>query len=283
MNDKVLITVPHHKEKKGQGKGIINENIPQLPFTVAIIGPRHRGKTVLLRHLLSKEKGMYGSFFKPENILLYSPTYALDVTLHDLKLKNVFSPPHRMPHILDEVISQQEEFRKSDNMLPVLVVMEDITQIQDAWLCLERLGYTGRHYNVHSLAVGHKLSSVPRGVRTQTQQWILFRPNEQSEWQWILDMFSRKKTQAVWTNALRRCWSEDHQFAYIDFERKDFQDIYRCGFNSPLFTPDEEKEMEFGAIYYNPLKRRKVPEEGLPQQKLTDTEQIAKLVGKNNP
>lgn len=269
----VIIPGPKKCVDAPPGVGILHPFIPQIPFTVAIIGPRHRGKTVLLHHLLSKEKGMYGSFFKPQNIILYSPTYELDTTLHDLELKNVFSPPVRMPELLDEAIAQQEKFKKMDGMLQALIVMEDITQIQDAWTVLETLGYVGRHYGLNNLSVGHKLSSVPRGVRTQTQQWILFRPNEQSEWQWILDMFSRKKTQHIWLEALRRCWAVDHQFAYIDFERKKFSEIYRCGFNEPLFTPEEEAFMEM-KVFFNPEVKREVELDDSPPSEEKVVEEI---------
>lgn len=261
MNELVVIEPPASKlNQKKLGEGILNPNIPQLPFTCIIEGPRHRGKTVLLNTLLSTQKGMYGSFFKKENIILYSPTYSFDDTLHALKLKHVFSPPHKMTDVLNDVMNQQEKLKENNAELPVLIVMEDITQIADAWKCLEHLGYTGRHFNVHTLAIGHKMSSIPRGVRTQTTTWILFRPNEQSEWQWVLDMFSRKKTQALWLEALRRCWDQDFQFVYIDFERKLFSDIYRCGFNASLFTPEEETELDFRGVYYD-SKVRKQPRE----------------------
>ena len=57
------------QEKYGKTKRVIHEDLPQLPFNVLIVGPRHSGKTVLLETLLSKEDGMYGHFFRPENII----------------------------------------------------------------------------------------------------------------------------------------------------------------------------------------------------------------------
>jgi hypothetical protein len=38
----------------------------------------------------------------------------------------------------------------------------------------------------------------------------------------------------------------------VDFERKGIQNIYRSGFNQPLFTPDEERHLNGDSIYYNP-------------------------------
>jgi Poxvirus A32 protein len=253
MEGPVEIPTPQKKEKEAPLK--IFKNLPQLPFTCLIVGPRHRGKTYLLKNMLGKKKGMYGGFFAPENIILYSPTYDFDKTLHDLKLKNVYSPPQPMKEVYNEIMEQQEKFREEDNMDEVLIVMEDITQIKNAWDVLENLGYTGRHFHIHTLAIAHKMSSIPRGVRTQTTQWILFEPMEQSEWEWILSMFSRRTTQAIWIDALRRCWAKPYNFVYIDFERKDFDEIYRSGFNEPLFTLNEKNEMLGGST-----QKRKLPD-----------------------
>lgn len=239
---RIAITTPSHKSHQEPQK--LHPDIPQLPFFVGIIGPRHRGKTVLLHNLLDKKQpGLYGDFFKKENIVLYSPTYAVDDTLHDLKLHNVYTVSTDVNWLVGEIKSQQEQYREADNMAPVLLVMEDITQIRDAFVALEDLAYTGRHYNIQVLYVAHKMSSIFRGIRTQTQQWILFEPHEQSEWEYVLEMFSRRKTALIWENALKRAWSKPFNFVYIDFERKKFNEIYRSGFHDPLFTKEEETQL----------------------------------------
>jgi hypothetical protein len=250
----VVIDPPKEKpkSKSTEGMGDIHPLIPQLPFYCIITGPRHSGKTVLLHNLLSKKHGFYGHAFKPQNIVLYSPTYNFDETLHDLKLKNVYTPPTDPRWMVTEIQKIQESFRESDNMTGVLLVMEDITQIKDAWRILEDLGYTGRHYHIHVLAIAHKMSSIVRGVRTQTQQWIIFRPHEESEREWILDVFSRKNTRHIWETALERAWNIPYNFVYVDFERKGVSNIYRSGFNAPLFTAQESYELNGEDIYYNP-------------------------------
>jgi hypothetical protein len=106
------------------------------------------------------------------------------------------------------------------------------------------------------------MSSIPRGVRTQTQQWILFKPHEESERQWIMDMFSRKRTREIWEMALLRCWSQKYNFAYIDFEQEEPDLIYRSGLENPLFYPEEmaiisgEGDMGF---YFDPNTRERIP------------------------
>jgi hypothetical protein len=243
MNQRIKIQNPPHKSSSDK-KTSLHPDIPQLPFFVGIIGPRHRGKTVLLHNLLDKkQKDLYGNFFKKENIILYSPTYAVDDTLHDLKLHNVYSSDTDINWLIGEIKSQQEEYRSCENMAPVLLVMEDITQIRDAFVGLETLAYTGRHYNIQVLYIAHKMSSIFRGIRTQTQQWILFEPHEQSEWEYVLEMFSRRKTALVWENALKRAWKKPYNFVYIDFEKKEFNEIYKSGFHDPLFTPKEEAQI----------------------------------------
>jgi hypothetical protein len=261
FDEDVVVPAPKHKKEKRPGQGVINDRLPQLPFLVQIVGPRHSGKSYLLKHLIGKNPGMYGTFFKKDNIILYSPTIDFDDTLHELKLKHIYTVPTDVRWIVDEVIAQQDEYRKSKNMAPVLIVLDDVTQIRNAWVALEKLGFIGRHFNIHTLSIAHKMSSILRGVRTQTQQWILFRPHEQSEWQWILDMFSMKKTQDIWLKALLRAWNIQYNFVYIDFERQDRNMIYRSGFNNPLFTPEEMAQLEGnfgddGEPYFDPLEEK---------------------------
>lgn len=150
---------------------------------------------------------------------------------------------------------QQDGLKEANNMDDVLLVLEDVTKIRDAFVALEDLGYTGRHFGIQVLFIAHKMSSIFRGVRTQTQQWVLFEPHEQSEWQWVLEMFSRKKTQHIWEVALRRARDKPWGFVYIDFERKEFHEIYRSTFNEPLFTPQEQSFILTGGdiYFHNPV------------------------------
>lgn len=248
MNDRVAIDPPPKQlpSKNLQGMDPPHPNLPQIPFFVGVVGPRHSGKTVLLYNLLSNKKGMYGKTFKKQNIVFFSPTKDKDPTLHSLKLKNVYGPPTSPEWLVNSVVEQQKSFAEIDDLTGVLMVFDDITQIRDAWKPLEELSYLGRHDHIHVLYVSHKLSSIPRGIRTQTQQWILFKPHEESERQWILEMFSRTRTYNIWNDALTRAWKIPHNFVYIDFERKNNDEIYRSGFNDPLFTNEELLFLENG-------------------------------------
>ncbi len=223
-------------EKERENK--IHPHLPEIPFFVGIVGPRHRGKSVVLQNLLSRRPGMYGGYFKKDNIVLYSPTYRSDKTLHGLELKWVYSKQN-VKALIEHIKQQQDMMNEAGNRADVLLVLEDITNIREVWAPLADLGYTGRHSGIHVLYVAHKMSSIERGVRTQTQQWILFEPHEQSEFQWILEMFSRTSTKDVWSTALRRAWAQPFGFIVVDYERQEFNDIYRSKFDDPLFTPEE--------------------------------------------
>lgn len=260
MFEDVKIEAPHKSQPAQDVSGMkeININLPQIPFYVGIIGPRHRGKTVMLYNLLSDKPGMYGSAFKKTNIVFFSPTKDKDPTLQPLQLRNVYGPPTSPEWLVDCILNKQKALKQSDNMTGVLLVFDDITQIRDAWKPLETLSYYGRHDHVHVLYVAHKMSSIPRGVRTQTQQWIIYQPHEESERQWILDMFSRKRTTQIWENAMTRTWAEEFNFIYIDFERKETSEVYRSGFNNPLFTAEEMSfiEGENDVKYFKGAKKR---------------------------
>jgi hypothetical protein len=232
---------PQPAARQRKGTGYIHPNLPQLPFTVALVGPRKTGKSVTLRNLLDPSRdGSYGSAFKSSNIVFYSPTMNYDKTIVSLNLKNTYGPPTSVPALYDNIKEQQESYRLQDDMADVLLVLEDCTNIQDAWPVVTKLGYTGRHFGIHTAVVAHKLTSIPRANRTQIQQWMLFRPHEESEREWVLYMFTRKATRDIWLRAFHRAWTlQDYNFVYIDFERSGMRNIYRDGLNEPLLTDEE--------------------------------------------
>jgi len=227
------------QSKKMAGMTPFHPDLPQVPFFVGVIGPRHTGKSVFLFNLLSQEPGMYGSSFKKHNMIVYSPTKDKDPTLKQLKLEYMYGPETDARWLVQDIMAKQRKHRDANNMTGVLLVFDDATQLRGAWGPIEDLSYTGRHDHIQVMYVAHKMSSIPRGVRTQTQQWIMFKPHEQSEMQWILDMFSKTETKGVWQNALTRAWQKPWNFVMIDYEERDVQRIYRSGFHDPLFLPEE--------------------------------------------
>lgn len=231
-----------------RGTGWIHPNLPQLPMTLIILGPRKKGKSVALRNMLdSKQKGSYGSALIKDNIILYSPNKEFDETLASLELKHMFGPPDSLPAIVDQMFRQQEKHQQQDNMADVLLTVEDCTVVPEAWDLLRYLGYAGRHKGIHTIAVCHKLTAVDRGIRTQQQQWMIFKPHEESERDSILDSFSAKgPSRDIWRKALHRAWNIPYNFVYIDFERGgDMRQVYRSGFNESLFTDEEIAQLEY--------------------------------------
>lgn len=238
---KIAFDLPDEEpqSKKMAGMKPFHEDLFEVPFFVGVIGPRHSGKSVWLFNLLSKKPGMYGASFKDHNIIVYSPTKDKDPTLKQLKLKYMYGPETDFGWLVHEIQKTQKANYKADNMTGVLLVIDDCTQLKGAWPHIETLSFYGRHDHIQVMYVAHKMSSIPRSVRTQTQQWTLFEPHERSELDWLLDMFSDKQTRVVWQNALRRCWDIPYNFAIIDYEQKELDRKYRSGFHEPLFTPDE--------------------------------------------
>lgn len=231
----------------------IHPSLPQVPIFMAINGPRNRGKSVLCFNLVSKKLGMYGDAFKPNNIFVWSPTAHMDKTYDELELKNHLGPEQiSVGDLLNQILAAQKKHLENNNLSGVFILFDDITEVKDAWKFIETFGYTGRHYGIQGGFVAHKLSSVPRGVRTATQQWIIFQPHEQSEMEWIIESFSRRTTKEIWTIACLRAWSIDYNFVHIDFSQKEFERVYRSGFNEPLFTWEEQQQLDIKCLMQNP-------------------------------
>jgi hypothetical protein len=264
--------------KKLAGMKPFHPDLPQIPFFVGCIGPRHSGKSVALFNLLSENEGMYGASFKKDNIIFYSQTNEKDPTMKQLNFKGKYGPPTKLGWLVNDIKNKQKAYNEANNMTGVLLVIDDATQLREAWPVIEELSFTGRHDHIHVIYVAHKMSSIPRSVRTQTQQWILFEPHEHSERGWLLDMFSRPKTRVVWDNALRRSWNKKpHNFVYIDYEEKEINRKYRSYFHDPLFT-DEELMIISGKA---PLTVRE--EENLQRLKSTmDQTSLAETVGESS-
>jgi hypothetical protein len=257
VHEPFLIEAPPEQPASHRRTGTkpIHPNLPQPPFSVLVVGPRKGGKSVFLHNLLDKKKKKkdgrsYGAAFIFDNIVLYSPTYQYDKTLEDLELIHVFDPTVPLKMIVEEIKKKQQIFRLTNSMADVLLVLEDVTNIPEVWTTMADLGFRGRHFGINVLAVAHKMSSINRGVRTQTQQWMLFKPHEESEMDWILYTFARKKTKQIFENAFDRAWDIKYNFIYIDFERDGgIENKYRSGLNEPLFSPSEISMMERVKLY----------------------------------
>lgn len=239
---RIVFKLPDEEPPSKSLKGMkpLHPDLPQIPLFVGVVGPRHSGKSVWLFNMLSSEEGMYGAAFKKDNIILYSPTKDKDPTLKKLKLTNVYGPPTSLQWLVDDIRGKQQAYMEADNMTGVLLVIDDATKLRNAWPTIEELSYVGRHDHIHVFYVAHKLSAIIRGVRTQTQQWVLFCPHEESEKQWVYETYAPREFIPLFRNAFMRAWhATPHNFVYIDYEEKDKNRIYRSGFHDPLFTPEE--------------------------------------------
>jgi hypothetical protein len=253
FEDKPFEIIPPPQQPAGikrRGTGYINANLPQPPFMVLMVGPRKTGKTVCLYNMLQNRIGAYGRAFIRSNIILFSPTMQFDKTLEGLHLKWTYGPPTTVDSIIAHIKQSQNVYRQTSTMADILLVLEDVTNIPEVWQTMKDLGFTGRHFGIHTIAIAHKMSSINRAVRTQTQQWMLFKPHEESETEWILYTFARRRTKDIFEVAFARAWDIKFNFIYIDFERDGgIENIYRSGFNNPLFTPQEIADLQSVKLY----------------------------------
>lgn len=238
----------------------IHPDLPKPPMLVCLCGKRNSGKSVTLANLLdTKTDGMWGKAFTKDNIILVSETYRWDLTLHGLKLppENVLTDMSTLESDLKAIFEKQAELVEDDNDRPVLLVFEDITQCLAALNWIMSMGYKGRHLNVQIAYVAHKMSSIPRGARTQTPQWLVFNPVEGSERRWFFEMFADPKSRHIWEAACDRAWSIPYNFVYINREAP-MENMYRSGFHDPLFTPEEFAQL-FNPKFFNdqPKEERK--------------------------
>jgi GTPase SAR1 family protein len=225
----------------------INDKLPKLHLSWLLVGSRGSGKTNLLVNLLTR-KEFYKNIFKPQDIILISPSIGLDETLDLIDTPWKFREFDEL--LIQDIIDQQKmiiDLYGKERCKQLLLILDDcITEGAFRFNgILEHLFYRSRHYNLSLIITSQKYSALSRGIRVNSVQQTFFEPVNESELEWLVETHSNKFNKKKFYNMAKFCFKSKYNFLHIDYG-KDKDNRYMLNFNKTLnindFDKDDNKE-----------------------------------------
>jgi len=169
-----------------------NDNeIPNIlfkpPFRVIVIAPSNSGKSVLISNLISSRDLPYRKFFK-KNIFIWSSTFHLDdpsFSMSDnIEKENVFNEYNEQS--IMEIVNEQTGIikqytkKKAPHLLFIFDdVVQDLTQSRQSVII--KLYFSARHFNISLILLSQQYKMVPRPVRLNASDVIIFQTGNNAE------------------------------------------------------------------------------------------------------
>lgn len=216
-NFDVAVQAARKGKTKDRNKGL-PEILPSVPFAWVVIGPSFSGKTNLIMNILE----LYKKQFRPQDIILVSPSLGLDDKLNLMKIKWKYD--HFDPEMIGNVMDQQKaiEEEKGKNKQPnVLLIIDDCAN--EGYFNLkgvfDTLFYRARHFDISLLVTSQKYSALSRSIRVNNKQLTIFKPMNMSEFDFLLNEHSDKYTRDKFKKYMDSVFSIPHSFVTIDYTK----------------------------------------------------------------
>jgi hypothetical protein len=234
------IEIKNLSNHKAKGKEPdIHEDLFKFPFAAVCVGARHSGKSNLTKNLFLR-KELYGKHFRPNDIIIISPTLGLDDSYDEFKTVNKFN--EFSEKILEDILESQ---KKNISMYGkkrtpwVVVILDDLADDKKAYKnggFLEKFFLRGRHYKINIWVNSQKITSIGRSIRVNATQFIMFEPVNASEIDFFLHENSNKKEKDNLQSELEDLWKDKYTFLAID-HMKPKDKRYSKNFGN-YFTPN---------------------------------------------
>lgn len=240
MNGPIKIVDLKKIKKRDYTPPKTHDDLPQLQFTMCIVGPRNRGKSLLIRNLLLREDLLKKTFKKPNYIVIISPNIDVNGDFDEVDGPNVYKYDHYNPAIVDHLMSSQAKIikEKGRKKCPeILVILDDVLDsgALNFHSAIEKIFSRGRHVNINLILVSQHLNRISRTMRLNNDYFIFFMPNNMSELTDFLEQYVPKKYWKRMDEYLKHMWQESiYNFIVVDFKTKDVNRRYRKGFSEPI-------------------------------------------------
>lgn len=216
--------------KKNTG---INPNLPQPPFMLIITGPSRAGKSNLIKNLLIR-KDMLGGFFKQKHMFIICPSLKFNDDYDMLTDAQKFDTFNNQ--IMNDIIQEQTliiDTYKKKRTPHILIVLDDIAdnpQFANSRI-LQQLAFRGRHMKVSVILSVQKYSAVPRGVRINATNIIMFRPSNYSEIDIIGEEMADKDNRKNFKKMVKDVFKEPYKFIHFDLLNIKLKERIKIGFD----------------------------------------------------
>lgn len=228
------------KKEKEYSPPKTHEDLPQLHFTTCIVGPRNRGKSLLIRNLLLRDELLKKTFKKPHYIIIISPNVDVNGDFDEVDGKNVYKYDHYDPALVNYLMQTQSDIIKKmgrKKCPEILCIMDDILDsgALNFHSAVEKIFSRGRHVNINLILVSQHLNRISRTMRLNSDYFILFMPNNMTELTDFLEQYVPKRYWKKMDGYLKQMWEESiYNFVVVDFKTKDVKRRYRKGFSEPI-------------------------------------------------
>ena len=159
--------------------------LPVPPFRLIVVSPSSSGKSVLISNMISSKNFPYRDYFK-DNIFIFSPTFNMGsmTGMDNIKKNNIFDSFD--VEVLNSIIAEQKdlvELYGKKKSSPILLVFDDVVSDLDARRkeILKRAYFSLRHYNGSIILLSQQYKAVPKPVRLNCSDTILFEVSNEAE------------------------------------------------------------------------------------------------------
>jgi hypothetical protein len=238
--EKIDILPLKKKNEKEYTPPETHPDIPQLHFTMCVVGPRNRGKSLLIRNLITRNDLLKKTFKAPNYIIIISPNIDVNGDFDDVEGKNVFKYESYEPELIKFLIQRQSEIIKTKGRkkaAEIIIILDDVLDsgALDYHSQIEKIFSRGRHVNINCILVSQHLNRISRTMRLNNDYFVMFSPNNETELDDFLEQYVSKTKRALMREYLKKMWAESiYNFILVDFKTKDPSRKFRKGFSEPI-------------------------------------------------
>lgn len=226
----------------------INPFAPRHPFRLLIIGPSGHGKTNLLLNLLTEyiyydKIYLYAKTADTEDKYLWLKNYLEEATniANQKACECIISPtPQQIIKAWSENLDDLITVDDLDESYQNLIVFDDMTLENRAnHRKISEHFIRGRKKNCSYIYIGHSFFLLPKVIRINISDVILFPPDNKREIQELAKTYATRISFQKFQEILNEASSSGHNFIFIDTRSKDIRMWIRLGFDQ-LFTPIQD-------------------------------------------
>ena len=162
-----------------------HSTLPQPPFRLIVVASSNSGKSVLISNMISSKSFPYRDYFK-DNIFIFSPTFKMGsmTGMDNIKKQNIWDTFDT--EVLNSIIAEQKDLVETygkKKSSPILIVLDDVVGELDARRkeFLKKSYFGLRHFNGSIILLSQQYKAVPKPVRLNASDSILFECSNEAE------------------------------------------------------------------------------------------------------
>ena len=213
----IIIKAPEIKKDTNE----ISNILFKPPFRVIVVAPSNSGKSVLISNLISSHDLPYRKYFK-KNIFIWSSTFSLNdpsFSMSDnIEKTNVYDQydEQTIQDLINEQIGIIHKYTKK-KAPHLLFIFDDVVQdIPRQGSILNTLFFSARHYNISLILLSQQYKMVPRSMRLNASDIVIFQTGNN------LEVAKISEEQAIDTNRFKQILKEatEEPFSFLVIHNK---------------------------------------------------------------